>query len=67
MWQMECIECFDLENMINLFFCADQEKTEQKKAHKQAVKEEKREKRRTKVPKHAKKRKDKVAKQKYAK
>lgn len=37
---------------------------ELKKAHKQAVKEEKREKRKNKVPKHIKKRKEKMAHQK---
>lgn len=43
------------------------ERAELRKAHKQAVKEEKREKRKTKVPKHVKKRKEKVARQRFSK
>ena len=38
-----------------------------KKAHKQAVKEEKREKRKNKIPKHVKRRKEKVIKQRHGK
>lgn len=44
---------------IFLYF-ADPHGLELKKAHKQAVKEEKREKRKNKVPKHVKKRKEKM-------
>ncbi len=40
---------------------------ELKKAHKQQVKEENREKRKSKVPKHIKKKKEKMGKQKHAK
>ena len=43
------------------------EDAESKKAHKQAVKEEKREKRKHKVPKHVKKRKEKVLKTRHSK
>ena len=43
------------------------ERAELRKAHKQAVKEEKREKRKTKIPKHVKKRKEKVARQRFSK
>lgn len=43
------------------------DKAEDKRAHKQAVKEEKREQRKNKVPKHVKKRKEKVIKQKHSK
>ena len=47
--------------------CTDPDMTEMKKAHKQAVKEEKREKRKNKTPKHVKKRKEKVIKQRHGK
>ena len=40
-----------------------EERSKQRKAHKQAVKEEKREKRKNKIPKHVKKRKEKIGKQ----
>lgn len=54
--------CFSVCNV-----CVDPEMAELKKAHKQAVKEEKREKRKNKIPKHMKKRKEKVIKQRHGK
>ncbi len=45
----------------------DPEMMEQKRAHKQLVREEKRERRKNKVPKHVKRRKEKVGKQKHGK
>ena len=47
--------------------CADKDKLDEKRAHKLAVKEERRERRKNKVPKHVKKRKEKVAKLKHSK
>lgn len=49
------------------FLLVDPDQLELKKAHKAAVKEEKREKRKNKIPKHIKKRKEKVWKQKHSK
>ena len=48
-------------------FSPDPHHLELKRAHKTAVKEEKREKRKTKVPKHIKKRKEKLWKQRHGK
>ncbi len=48
--------------IITVHLYPDEEKLQQKRAHKQAVKEEKREARKNKVPKHAKKRKEKFSK-----
>ena len=50
-----------------IFLLVDPDQLELKKAHKTAVKEEKREKRKNKIPKHIKKRKEKVWKQKHSK
>ena len=50
-----------------LYDFIDPEMAELKKAHKQAVKEEKRERRKNKIPKHMKKRKEKVIKQRHGK
>ena len=47
--------------------CLDPHELELKRAHKTSVKEEKREKRKTKIPKHTKKRKEKVWKQRHSK
>lgn len=51
----------------SLILFPDDRAAEMKRAHKQAVKEEKREKRKNKVPKHVKKRKEKVQKLRHAK
>ena len=50
-----------------LYLYIDPEMVDLKKAHKQAVKEQKREKRKNKIPKHVKKRKEKVIKQRHGK
>ena len=51
--------------LLSPAYFADPQSSELKKTHKQAVREERREKRKNKVPKHVKKRKDKVWKQKH--
>ena len=53
--------------MSSCTILVDPEMVDLKKAHKQAVKEEKREKRKSKIPKHVKKRKEKVIKQRHGK
>lgn len=64
---IDCYQCIVSPGYIELvitkilLYFADLHGLELKKAHKQAVKEEKREKRKNKVPKHVKKRKEKMA------
>ena len=55
------------QSHVSCFFSIDPHELELKKAHKTSVKDEKREKRKTKIPKHIKKRKEKVWKQKHSK
>ena len=52
---------------VNVLSLPDPQQLELKRVHKTSVKEEKREKRKAKVPKHVKKRKEKLWKQRHSK